>query len=406
MAHWFKKILGTSPKAPEEPSNLFPNDRPEFYADPYACYEVLRRNHPFYRTPDGAWVISRHPDIKEALDHPSLGNRPSRFSTLNPGKSDRYVCANLANNIMPFLDGIPHKEQRRQVARIFQKEVKAFTPRLTELATSAVADLTPEFKAITDFAHPFALRMICEILGIPVDPRLRAWSNSFFYLFTKIPTAGVREQVDLHLGEFRDWVRSCFRSSNYGGVLAGLAELISTNELTEAIAIDTIILLFADGLENVDSGIGNALFAFSKYPDEWHKLRQDPSLVKSAVDEILRFESPAQYIARTCLEDFAWKGHFFKKDLSVILLLASANRDENIFPNADDFNISRLPNPHLSFGHGKHSCLGSTLVEFELATILTALATRFTSFELVGDITWQSRTGHRWMNEATFRGRS
>lgn len=402
MASWFQRLLGKASAVPAGQTDLFPDGSQEFYDDPYPFYDVLRRDHPFHRTPDGAWVISRFCDIKEALDHPSLGNRPSRFSTLNPSKSERFVCANLANNIMPFLDGIPHKEQRRLVARIFQREVKAFAPRLTELASQAVNDLPETFEVIEEFAHPFALQMICEILGIPVDPKLRTWSGSFFYLFTKIPTAEVREEVDHHLTQFRQWVSDCFQSEKRNGVLGALFELVSEGELDEAVAIDTIILLFADGLENVDSGIGNALLAFSRFPKQWEKFREDSSLVKQAVDEVLRFDSPAQYIARTCLEDFEWHGHLFKKDMSVILLLASGNRDEEAFPNAAEFDISRSPNSHLSFGHGKHSCLGSRLVEQELAAILTALCEKVSSIESKGPITWQKRTGHRWMNEGTF----
>lgn len=403
MAKWLKRLLGTDIKANEEKSDLFPNDRQEFHDDPYPFYEKLRASEPFYRTADGAWVISRYRDNKNALDHPALGNSPSRFSTLSPGKADRYVCANLANNIMPFLDGTPHREQRRAVARIFQKEVKSFTGRLTLLADQAVAGLGEEFNVIEEFAHPFAIKMICEILGIPVETRLRDWSASFFYLFTKIPTATVRDEVDQHLAEFRNWVHECFQTSKPTGVLAGLADLISADKMKEETAIDIVILLFADGLENVDSGIGNALFTFSKHPDQWGKLRGDESLVKSAVDEVLRFESPAQYIARTCLEDFEWEGNQFKKDITVILLLASANRDEQAFPDPARFDITRSPNPHLSFGRGKHSCLGSNLVELELAAILTALRKKFSGFELIGEIKWQNRTGHRWMEEARFR---
>ncbi|MDB2673472.1 cytochrome P450, partial [Akkermansiaceae bacterium] len=125
MARWLKKIFGSDTDPVKDTHDLFPNDCQEFYDNPYPYYEKLRTAEPFYRTTDGAWVISRYQDNKTALDHPALGNTPSRFSTLSPGKSDRYVCANLANNIMTFLDGTPHKEQRRAVARIFQKEVKS-----------------------------------------------------------------------------------------------------------------------------------------------------------------------------------------------------------------------------------------------------------------------------------------
>lgn len=403
MPSWLKKILGGRSQEAEGPVDLFPEGSPEFQENPYPFYSVLREKEPFYRTAEGAWILSRYADIKAALDHPSLGNAPSRFSTFHKSKADRFVCASLANHIMPFLDGPAHKEQRRMIARIFQKEVKAFAPRLEELAREAVEKLPREFQVISGFAHSFAIHMICELLGITADPRLREWSSSFFYLFTKIPSAAVRSEVDAHLTEFRDWVRGEFARSEKSGVLAGLAEVVAAGEVSEEIAIDTVILLFADGLENVDSGIGNALFAFSRNPDEWSKLRKDPGLVKSAVDECLRFESPAQYIARTCLEDFEWQGHQFKKDISVILLLASANRDESAFMDAGVFRIDREAKSHLAFGQGKHSCLGGKLVEMELAAILDALREKCEGVELVGGIQWQSRTGHRWMEDAKFR---
>lgn len=403
MASWLRNILGNRDRSPELLEDFFPNDQQAFHDDPYPYYRRLREKAPFYRTPEGVWVLSRYRDIKEALDHPSLGNSPSRFSTLNASKSNRFVCASLANNIMPFLDGIPHKEQRRQVARVFQKEVKTFLPRLDELARDAVAKLGSEVRIIRDFAHPFALQMICEILGIPVDGRLREWSGSFFYLFTKIPTAEVREEVDRHLTDFRHWVDACLDHPHPTGVLAALSSLVEAGELDRQVAVDTIILLFADGLENVDSGLGNAFLAFAQNPSQWERLRADESLVTSAVAEILRFDSPAQYIARTCLEDFEWQGHHFKKDLTVILLLASANHDDEVFPSPGQFDIARTPNPHLSFGHGKHSCLGSRLVESELAAILKPLRTKVSSIKISGDIRWQTRTGHRWMEEGTFR---
>jgi len=403
MPSWFRKRRRE--RSPEKvlSADLFPNDCQEFHDNPYPYYERLRSNDPFHRTPDGAWVISRYPDVKEALNHPSLGNRPSRFSTLAPSKSERFVCASLANNIMPFLDGRPHKEQRRLVARIFQKEVKTVSPGLEALARQAVENLPGEVEVISGFAHPFALTMICEILGIPEDPQLRIWSSSFFYLFTKIPSVEVREEVDQHLSEFRQWVKDCFEKKDPSGVVAGLARLVEAGDLPLTVAVDTLILLFADGLENVDSGIGNALLAFSDHPEQWQLLRQDHSLVKSAVDEVLRYDSPAQYIARTCLEDFDWEGHSIKKDITVILLLASANRDNSAFENPEQFDITRSPNPHLSFGHGQHSCLGSQLVELELSVILTALLGKVSKIKAVGPVNWQKRTGHRWMNGARFR---
>ena len=403
MPNWFKKILGGKDEpAPAEDGDLFPTESPAFLADPYPFYEKLRKEHPVYRTADGVWVLSRYADIKEALDHEFLGNRPSRFSTLHPSKADKFVCANLANNILPFLDGPIHKEHRRHVAKVFTKEMKAIVPQLDALAEEAVADLPLEFEVIEDLGHPFAIKVICTILGIPVDPKLRDWSSSFIYLFTKIPSAEVREQIDEHLTQFRDWLRDYMKGDNLTGVIAGFKELVDEGELSEIVAIDSMILLFADGLENVDSGIGTAVLLFAQHPEEWQKLCNDESLLDTAPAECLRYDSPAHFIARTCLEDFEWLGQEFKKDITVILLLASSSRDSEVFENPDTFDIARSHNPHLSFGQGKHSCLGGKLVELELRAILGALRKATTTFELKNEITWQNRKGHRWMEKGIF----
>ena len=125
-------------------------------------------------------------------------------------------------------------------------------------------------------------------------------------------------------------------------------------------------------------------------------------MIKSAVDEYLRFESPAQYVARTCLEDFEWNGTQIKKDSSVILLLGSANRDEEVFDKSDSFDITRSPNKHLSFGQGRHSCLGGNLVELEFASLLRAFTRHFQSIKQTSNISWQARKGHRWMESGNF----
>ncbi len=386
------------------PENLFPIESEGFYQDPYPYYERLRREKPFYRSIDGMWVLATYEDNVDALRHKELGNSPSRFSTLHPSKRDRFVCADVANNIMPFLDGPAHEHHRKIIGKAFRECVKPVALDLDEIADKYVERLSPKFEVMSDLATPFALEVICLILGIPVDDKLKKWSESFFYLFTQIPSIEIRSKLDENLLEFRKWLLEVMR-----GECQGLAKILSDavdrQDLDEAVAVDSMILFFADGLENVDSGIGNLLYVFASNPEEWSKLRADGSLLQGAVAECLRFESPAQYIARTCLSDFVWKGQEFKKDSNVILLLGSANRDAAQFDGPDCFDISRKPNRHLSFGLGRHACLGGSLVEQEFAAILGALGKRFREMRQVSAIAWQKRKGHRWMEAGFFEGK-
>ena len=385
------------------PENLFPIESESFYRNPYPFYERLRKEPPFYRSADGMWVLSRYEDNVEALRHKELGNSPSRFSTLHQSKRDRFVCADVANNIMPFLDGPSHEHHRKIIGKAFRESVKPIASQLDEIADKYVGALSSKFEVMSDLATPFAMELICRILGIPVDEKLKKWSENFFYLFTQIPSVELRSKLDENLAEFREWLLEVMRG-NCQGLAKILISAVDRKDLDEAVAVDSMILFFADGLENVDSGIGNLLYAFASNPEEWSKLRADVSLLPGAVAECLRFESPAQYIARTCLSDFVWKGREFKKDSNVILMLGSANRDVTVFDEPERFNISRKPNRHLSFGLGRHACLGGSLVEQEFAAILAALRKRFREIRQVSAITWQKRKGHRWMEAGLFQG--
>lgn len=385
-------------------TDLFPYESDAFYDDPYAFYKRLREEAPFYFMADGTCVLSKTVDIRIALDHPSLGNTPSRFSSLHESKSERFVCAHLANNIMPFLDGPKHKEQRRLIAKIFSKEVKRVSDSLDDCGERFVASLSSSFSVIKDLGTPFALEVICDLLNIERDERLQKWSSFFFYLFTKIPSVEVRDEIDENLTEFRNWLRSQMYRDEMpeSGISYELRLAVEGGEIDEIVALDCMILLFADGLENVDSGIGNMLYVFSQHPDQWEMLRNDHGLLEKSVDELLRYESPAHYVARTCLEEFTWNGHSIKKDSNVLLLLGSANRDEDEYLDAEVFDISRDAGS-LSFGVGKHSCLGTNLVKLELTAVLKAMVKHFKEINLQGDVEWQNRKGHRWLEEAEFR---
>lgn len=394
-------ITGVSHQAAEE---LFPYETESFYQNPYPYYERLRKEQPLYQVSESTWVLSRYEDNVKALRHPELGNRPSRFSTLHNSKRKRFICADVANNIMPFLDGPVHEQQRKIIGKAFRECVKSVSPQLGEIADKHVGRLPLRFEVMGDFATPFAMEVICRILGIPIDDKLKTWSENFFYLFTKIPSIEARTELDKRLTEFRYWLKEVIN-----GECSGVAEIlklaIERQEIEEAVAVDSLILFFADGLENVDSGIGNILYVLASHPDDWRKLREDRDQLKGAVDECLRFESPAQYIARTCLSDFSWMGQDLKKDCNVILLLGSANRDSAQFDRPDFFDISRRANRHLSFGLGRHSCLGGNLVEQEFAAVLESLTKRFVEMRQVSAISWQKRKGHRWMEAGTFEGK-
>lgn len=405
MLRKLKDWLGSSP-ANESASlleaELFPADSEKFLANPYPYYERLRKEAPIHRTHEGFLVLSRYHDVVEALGDGRLGNRPSRYSTLHASKAERFACASLARNIMPFLDGPEHKDQRKIIGRLFQKQVKTLESGLPDIARIHLAKLESEFEVMADFATPFAREVIDTLLGFPPGEEVEKWSDLFFYLFTQIPSAEIRDEVNEALTSFRAWIAPLLESSGTG-LVADFRQAIEGGELTKEVAIDSLILLFCDGLENVDTGVATGFSLFAEHPEEWLKLCQNPELIDSAVAECLRYDSPAQYVARTILEDSEWNGIELKKDFNILLLLGSANRDSEVFPEPNRFDIARSPNPHLSFGRGKHSCLGGKLVEKEMRAVFRKLAIEKRSFERTAAPSWQKRKGHHWIEAAPFR---
>ncbi|HIF05832.1 MAG TPA: cytochrome P450 [Gemmatimonadetes bacterium] len=187
-----------------------------------------------------------------------------------------------------------------------------------------------------------------------------------------------------------------------------ISELVRLNRekaiLEDEQILDNLVLLLADGLGNVDKGICNAVAALLEHPDQWELLEREPELLPCAVDECLRFESPAQFIGRVAKEDLEINGQLIRKNEAVLLLLGSANRDPEQFDDPDRFDVSRDPNPHLSFGRSRHSCIGGTLVRLQMQTALGVLLQLIPRIEVSeSGLTWQPRMGHRWLSELRVR---
>src|SRR5690606_33659330 len=160
----------------------------------------------------------------------------------------------------------------------------------------------------------------------------------------------------------------------------------------------TCMLLFADGVENVDKALASALWCLTRNPDHLRLLRADPSRLPRAVHECLRFESPAQFVGRVAREDISLHGRLIRRHSGVLLMLGSANRDETRFTDANRFDPQRDPNPHLAFGKARHSCIGAGLVHSELVHALGALLTLWPDLHVPDqELRWRARRGHRWL---------
>ena len=263
-----------------------------------------------------------------------------------------------------------------------------------------------EFDLMLDYATPYAAQVFRHLFDFDDNrlPALVDWSHWFFYLLTVIPSQQVRIQIDdalEHLrNEFTELVE--MRRAEPGDDF--VSYLFATDAVEETLdadqLIDNLILLFADGVGNVDKGICNAAALLIQHPDQLARLRAQPDLLAPAMDECLRYESPGQFIGRVANEAFEIDGVSLQKNDAVLLLLGSANSDPAQFEDADQFDISRFPNPHLAFGKSRHACVGASLVRLEMQTAVSLLFDRFDDLELAqNELNWQLRMGHRWLQD-------
>jgi cytochrome P450 len=385
---------------------------PVFVDNPYPTYAALRERGGLHRCRSGAWIATRYEDVLMGLGSAVLGNRPSRYSAVHARNQGRYISASVAANILPYQDRPEHVVPRRIVGTAFRARLQQMKLDVGATARQLLYNRRDgsSFDVMADFATPLSSQVICALMGLPdADlPQLATWSQAFFRLFAPFPSEEIRVQTDAALAEFRQYFMDISRSRRAAPGDDFVSRLLVQEEnarrLTDVEVADNCMLVFADGLENIDAALANLVLALDQYPHVVTKLRGEPQYRVGTVQEGLRYDSPAQLIARVAQTDGEFAGQAIKRDSVVFLALGSANRDEKIFANANTFDPSRLQQALVSFGKGRHSCLGAALVTVELVAALDALLEA--SSEIVVErqaVRWMARVGHRWPTAVPIR---
>ncbi|MFQ5565859.1 MAG: cytochrome P450 [Paracoccaceae bacterium] len=386
-------------------ATLFDPFNPEFVQDPYPVYQILRDHDPVHRTAFGAWVLTRHEQIVAALKDPRLSNAPAPYAVVNRRNRERYTAADVANTIIPFLDPPEHTAPRRLIANEFHAHLKDREGMIEGIADDLLTGLrgTPEIEFLRDFATPFSVAAISRFMGYPEQDAdlLKGWSNWFFYLFTAIPSAEVLQGVNRALTEFREYSRQIVEQRRRTPEDDLISRLLHARRegyaLSERELIDNCMLICADGIENVESGLATAVATFLQHPDQLDRMMRHPELMENAVEEVIRHQPPAQFIGRIALDQIEIGGKTIRPRDVVLLVLASASRDPRAFPDPDRFDIEREDLRHLSFGRGRHSCIGGGLAAKEFQIALRAIFDGSRGISLKQpEITWIARMGHRW----------
>ena len=380
---------------------------PEILANPYPLYHQLRTEDPVHWDPFlHAWVVTRYADVISVFQR-FLANRtptPEQLTTL--GLENLTPLARVMVHQMLFLDPPAHGRVRGLAS-------KAFTPRRVQVLSSHIQEITDslldavqdrgEMDIIKDLAYPLPAIVTAELLGVPTSDwkQLTLWSADFAQVlgnFQHNPDSAA--QVIRSLEEMIVYFRAAIRE-NEQHPREGLINALMTAEqdgdrLGEDEVIANTIVTMVGGQETTTNLIGNGILTLLRHPDQLAKLRSDLSLIPSAVEELLRFESPSQHTARLAPEDVQLGEKNIRKRQAVIAVMGAANHDPERFPDPDRLDICRQDNRHVAFAWASHFCFGAPLARIEGQIAFETVLRRMPALSLKpGPITWRENLGLR-----------
>lgn len=378
---------------------------PSAYADEPRFFEacrVLRREAPIHRyvDPTGGfnpfYAITKHADVLEIELHNNIFINEPR-PVLGPASADKRNEENghMLRTLI-HVDDPEHRDLRGVTSEWFlPKSLAKLDVRLAELAKRYVdkmASMGGECDFARDIAMQLPLNVILDILGLPESdyPRMLKLTQELFGASDEELSRGSSpEDLIAVIQDFFAYFTRITedRRANPTGDLASVVAngRINGEELTMMQTISYYVIAATAGHDTTASAIAGGLHALIENPDQLRRLQDDPGLVATAADEIIRWVTPVKHFMRTATEDYTIRGTTIKKGESVLLSYPSANRDEEVFDRPDEFDITRSPNKHLAFGFGVHYCLGAMLARMEIKAVLAELIPRLRTIELAGE---------------------
>ena len=386
--------------------------RPEVRANPYPFYAGLRSEDPVHWDEElGFWVLTRYADIASVYQDA----RFSRAQGLRSGyerlpESEQTIAEPVYrcfSKTMFYSDPPYHTRLRGLVNSAFTptavEQMRPYVQRTVDTLLDAV-QANGKMDAIRDFAYPLPIFVITQMLGLPTEERaqFKKWSDDLFAILGSVPhSPELMEGAARSLNALTDYITQLSearRKHPQEDLLTALVEATENGEqLTQEELVANMIILLSAGHETTINLIGNGLLALLQNPDQLQKLRAQPNLVASAVEEMMRYDNPVQIAYRSAAEDVEIGGKHIRKGQLVNSVLAAGNRDPERFSDPDRFDITRDEGRHLGFGLGIHFCLGAPLVRLEAQTAFTAILHRFPELSLAAE-------NLEWQEHPIFRG--
>jgi pimeloyl-[acyl-carrier protein] synthase len=385
---------------------------PDVLANPYPLYHRLRSEDPVHWDPYlHAWVVTRYADVLSVFQRFSSARTPTPDQLRALGLENLAPLAQVMVLQMLFLDPPDHGRVRGLAA-------KAFTPRRVERLRAHIQEITDslldavvasgkkEMDIIADLAYPLPAIVTAELLGVPTSDwkQLTVWSADFASVlgnFQHNPDHApqVLRSLEEMIAYFRAAIRQQEREPRDGLIQALVNAEIDGDRLSEEEVIANTIVTMVGGQETTTNLIGNGLLTLLRNPAELGRLRADPGLLPTAVEELLRYESPSQQTARLAPADVELGGKTIRKRQAVIAVMGAANRDPERFPDPDRLDLGRQDNRHVAFAWASHFCFGAPLARIEGQTAFESVLQAMPNLQLkASPLTWRANLGLRGLN--------
>jgi len=375
--------------------NLFHSDVRE---NPYPTYQTLRTEDPIHRSFIGDfWILTRYCDVKSALldERFSSNRRPQSIKekqqyVLQKG-GDLTTLFQASNAQLFFIDPPDHTRLRRLVRQAFsQSIVESMRPEIQEIVDELLSKVrhTGSMDVIADLAGPLPVSVISKLLGVPPEDhqRLKEWSSDLSFLLDPLLSLEQYAHLNSIAEKFKSYLSTLIAERGRRPQKDLISSFILARDQGDKLREEEIwsicMMLFGTAEETTVNTIGNGMLALLQHPEAREDLKRDPSLINSAVEELLRFDGPSQLTFRVAVEDIELNGKTILAGEDVVLCLGSANRDPEEFPNPDRLDLSRTNNHHLAFGEGIHFCLGASLARAQSQIAINTLIQEFPEMKI------------------------
>ena len=384
--------------------------QPEIMASPYGLYRELREADPVHWDPFlHAWVVTRYADIVTVLSRLSADRTLTAEKLENMGLGAMNPIIQVMSQQMLFRDPPDHTRLRTLCAAAFSPaRIAVLRGHIQDIADSLIDRFIAQGKAdiVADVAAPMPAIVTAEMLGVPVNDheKLKNWSIDFAEILGNFQHSTDRvARVAASVRDMTEYFRAAIRRQETdpleGLVLSLVQAEVNGIRLTEEEIIANCILTMIGGQETATNLIGSGLVTLLLHPEQMRMLQDDPSLIPSAVEELLRFESPIQHTARVAPEDFSLGGKLIRRGQTVVAVLAAGNRDPERFPNPDVLDLKRGDKGHLAFGWAAHFCFGAPLARMEGQIAFSTILRRLKNLELASeDFVWRENLGLRGLS--------